>query len=64
MVSKLPSPQRVCVPNLLNGEYTGVIIGTFGASLDFAEKRLFSQLSRSTLNRVVLAAIGRTTADC
>jgi hypothetical protein len=55
VVSKLPSPQRVCVPNLLNGEYTGVIIGTFGASLDFAEKRLFSQLSRSTLNRVVLA---------
>ena len=54
-MSKLPSPQRVCVPNLLNGEYTGVIIGTFGASLDFAEKRLFSQLSRSTLNRVVLA---------
>ena len=54
-MSKLPSPQRVCVPNLLTGEYTGVIIGTFGASLDFAEKRLFSQLSRSTLNRVVLA---------
>lgn len=54
-MSKSPSPQRVCIPNLLNGEYTGVIIGTFGASLDFAEKQLFSQLSRSTLNRVVLA---------
>ena len=54
-MSKLPSPQRVCIPNLLAGEYTGVIIGTFGASLDFAEKQLFSQLSRSTLNKVVLA---------
>ena len=55
MVSKIPKHQRVCIPNLLSGEFTGVIIGTFGASLDFAERQLFSQLSRSTLNRVILA---------
>ena len=37
-----------------DGEFSGLIIGTFGASLDFAERQLFSQLSRSTLNRVIL----------
>ena len=55
MTSKLPEGQRVCIPNLLSGEFNGMIIGTFGASLDFAERQLFAQLSRSTINRVVLA---------
>ena len=54
MVSKSSNQQRVCIPNLLSGEFSGLIIGTFGASLDFAERQLFSQLSRSTLNRVIL----------
>lgn len=54
MVSKSSNQQRVCIPNLLSGEFSGLIIGTFGASLDFAERQLFSQLSQSTLNRVIL----------
>lgn len=55
MVNQSSKNQRVCIPDLLSGEFSGLIIGTFGASLDFAERQLFSQLSRSTLNRVILA---------
>lgn len=55
MVKQSLKNQRVCIPDLLLGEFSGLIIGTFGASLDFAERQLFSQLSRSTLNQVILA---------
>jgi len=55
VVNQSLKSQRVCIPDLLLGEFSGLIVGTFGASLDFAERHLFSQLSRSTLNRVILA---------
>lgn len=48
-------PERLNLPNELAGDFTGVIIGTFGASLDFAEAHLFRQLSKSAINRVVMA---------
>jgi hypothetical protein len=48
-------PGRLKLPDALSGDFTGLIIGTFGASLDFAEAQLFRQLSKSTVNRVVLA---------
>ncbi len=48
-------PQRLRVPELLTGSFTGVLIGTFGADLSFAERQLFRQLPKSVVNRVVLA---------
>lgn len=54
-MSKRSRPARLRLPDELDGAFTGLIIGTFGASLDFAEAQLFRQLSKSTVNRVVLA---------
>lgn len=48
-------PQRLRLPELLTGTFTGVLIGTFGADLSFAERQLFRQLPKSVVNRVVLA---------
>ena len=49
------SSGRVRLPEEVDGDFTGLIIGTFGAQLDFAEMQFFRQLSKSTVNRVVLA---------
>jgi hypothetical protein len=54
-VAKPVRPDRLKLPDELAGNFTGLIIGTFGAALDFAEAHLFRQLSKSTLSRVVLA---------
>lgn len=54
-MAKRARPQRLSLPDELSGDFTGVVIGTFGASLEFAEAHLFRQLSKSTVNRVVLA---------
>lgn len=53
--SRTVPPARLRLPEKLRGDFTGIVIGTFGASLDFAEGQLFGQLSRSTVNRIVLA---------
>jgi len=34
--------------NQLSGDFSGLIIGTFGANLEFAESQLFGLLSKST----------------
>lgn len=49
------SPRRIRLPEEVAGDFTGLVIGTFGAQLDFAEMQFFRQLSKSTVNRVVLA---------
>jgi hypothetical protein len=48
-------PARLRIPETVGGDFTGLIIGTYGAALDFAEAQLFRQLSRHTTNRIVLA---------
>lgn len=54
-MSDSATPARLRLPDVLTGDFTGVIIGTFGASLDFAESQLFRQLSKHTVNRLILA---------
>jgi hypothetical protein len=54
-MAKRTRPARLRLPDELTGDFTGLVIGTFGAALDFAEAQLFRQLSRSTVSRVVLA---------
>ncbi len=49
------SPRRIRLPEEVAGDFTGLVIGTFGAQLDFAEMQFFRQFSKSTVNRVVLA---------
>lgn len=41
--------------NQLSGDFSGLIIGTFGANLEFAESQLFGLLSKSTTSKLVLA---------
>lgn len=48
-------PARIRLPEELAGGFTGVIIGTFGAALDFAELQFFRQLPKSAVNKIVLA---------
>ncbi len=48
-------PMRMRLPEEMSGDFTGVVIGTFGAALDFAELQFFRQLPKSAVNRVVLA---------
>ena len=48
-------PTRIRLPEELSGDFTGVVIGTFGAALDFAEMQFFRQLPKSVVNRIVLA---------
>ncbi len=48
-------PTRIRLPEELSGDFTGVVIGTFGAALDFAEMQFFRQLPKSAVNRIVLA---------
>lgn len=48
-------PTRIRLPEELSGEFTGVVIGTFGAALDFAEMQFFRQFPKSVVNRIVLA---------
>jgi len=48
-------PTRLRLPEELSGAFTGVVIGTFGAALDFAELQFFRQLPKSAVNKVVLA---------
>ena len=38
---------RIRVPELVKGPYTGLIIGTFGANLPFAETAVLRQLAGS-----------------
>ena len=54
-MNKSRRPDRLELPTTLAGDYTALVIGTFGADLAFAEAQLFRQLSRTTVNRVVLA---------
>jgi len=54
-MAAISRPQRVSIPDELSGDFTGVIIGTFGASLEFAEAHLFGQFAKSTVNRIILA---------
>lgn len=48
-------PTRIRLPEELSGDFNGVVIGTFGAALDFAEMQFFRQLPKSAVNRIVLA---------
>lgn len=48
-------PTRIRLPEELSGAFTGIVIGTFGAALDFAELQLFRQLPKSAVNKIVLA---------
>ena len=41
--------------NHLAGEFTGIIIGTFGVDLDFTETQLWPLLANTTASRLVLA---------
>jgi len=45
---------RVKIPDSLNGNFNGLIIGTFGADLAFFETQILKQLSSATVNRVIL----------
>lgn len=48
-------PTRIRLPEELSGDFTGVVTGTFGAALDFAEMQFFRQFPQSVVNRIVLA---------
>ncbi len=54
-MARTQRPTRLRLPDTLDGEFTGLIIGTYGAALDFAEAQLFRQLSKHTVSRLVLA---------
>lgn len=58
---------RLQLLNQLAGDFTGVIIGTFGADLGFAESQLFGLLSSLTTSRLVLAdsrELNKSLAEC
>lgn len=46
---------RLHLPNSLKGEFTNILIGTYGADILFAERFIFPSLPRSVTNRVILA---------
>ena len=49
------TPERLRLPDQLTGAFDGIVIGTFGADLAFAERQLFQHLPKSTVNRIILA---------
>ena len=52
---KKPKTIRLNLPKALKGEFTSLLVGTYGADLLFAEKYILPSLSRSTSSRVILA---------
>ena len=52
---KKPKTIRLNLPKALKGDFTSLLVGTYGADLLFAEKYIFPSLPRSTTSRVILA---------
>lgn len=50
---------RLRLPEVLDGRYTGLLIGTYGAQLAFGERQLFRHVARTAVNRIVLADGGQ-----
>ena len=47
--------KRINIPEILSGDFNSILIGTYGADLQFAERYIFPSLPRSVRNKVVLA---------
>ncbi|PXW30400.1 UNVERIFIED_CONTAM: hypothetical protein DES50_108210 [Williamsia faeni] len=61
MAADVQVPRSITVPDLLQGEWSSVVVLTYGANLAFLESRLLGQLAQIPL-RVVLADHSRLAA--